>query len=150
MTNHNGRRPLPPGVTARDVRQLSYRVLTLAELQLELLKVDVKDSLNDCRYGTALLAGGALVGLSSIPILLLAVAQAFREWAGFSWAAAYFTATVCGLLVAAAGILVGWRILRRGLAVFHRSLTEYRTNLAWVKRVLGGETPDDHDCEHVH
>lgn len=150
MTNHNGRQPSPPEITAWDVRQFSYGVLTLFELQVALLKADVQESLNDCRRGMVLLVGGALVGVSSIPILLIAVAQALHHWAGFSWAAAYFGATVVGLLLAAAGIFVGWRMLRRGLAVFNRSRTEYRTNLAWVRSVLSGKTPGHHDCEHIH
>lgn len=149
MIEQDGKRPWPPRAAARDVGQLSHRVLTLLELHADLLKVDAKDSLSASTRPIALLVGGLVFGLSSVPILLIAVAHALREWAGFSWTASYAVAALTGLLIAGATIALGWRLLRKGLAAFDRSKLEFRRNLASLKRALSRAEPAESNCEHI-
>jgi uncharacterized membrane protein YedE/YeeE len=124
--------------------------MTLGELQVDLLKADMEDALTASTRPVTILVGGVALGLSSVPILLIAVAHAFREWLGFSWAASYFVAALIGLAIAVAAIVVGWRLLRKGLAAFERSQVEFRRNLTWLKQSLSQTSSDDRNCEQVH
>ncbi len=149
MSDPNGRQASPPRAAVRDVGQLAHRVLTLLELQTELLQADSREGLAGSARPAAILLGGIVVGLGSVPVLLLAMAQALREWAGASWAASYFIAALVGLSIAVAAILIGGRLLRRGLAAFDRSRGELRRNLAWVKQALRQTAPVERACESI-
>jgi hypothetical protein len=153
MSQEDGKRPSPPPspsrTTVQSIGRLSHRLVILAELQAELLKADVKDGLTAMTRPVALLLGGAMFGAGSVSVLLIAVAQAFREWAGFSPTISYLVATLVGLAIAAAAVLVGSALVWKELAVFRRSQEELRRNLAWLKEVLKHASSEDGKSDHI-
>lgn len=133
-----------------NVGRLSHRMLTLMELQAELLKVDARDAQRALARPLVFLFGGAVFGLCSVPLLMIAVAHALREWAAFSWTTAFFAAAVLASAIAAGAILTGWLLLRKRLGVFNRSVREFRTNMTWLKESLKGEEIGERGRQHIH
>jgi hypothetical protein len=146
--NRDGSSDSPPRETVRNVGLLYHRLISLMELQAALLKVDAKESLASGGQALLLFLGGALFGLSGVLVLLIAVAQGFREWAGWNWTWSYFAAALLGLTIAASGFLTAWSIVRKSLAVFQRSRDEFQKNLTWLKETLKPETLQEDDV-HV-
>ncbi len=123
--------------------RLSHRLVTLLELQLKLFRADAKDSLHDLIRPAILLVGGAVLGLSSVTVLLITCVCAFHQWGGLSWTGACFTTTLISFLVTGAALFVGWKFMQKGLVVFRRSQDELRTNVAWLVDLLRHGASDE-------
>ena len=106
--------------------------MTLAELQIELLKVDVQDGLKPLIAPVTLMIAGAIVLLGCIPVLLAALALGLIAAGLVDWQA-FLAASAIGLAVAAIIGTLGWWRLRKLPAVFGRSRDEFKNNVAWVK-----------------
>jgi hypothetical protein len=113
-----------------------HDVSDLAELQWELLGVDVKEARQ--RAATALwtLLAAGVVTLGLLPVLLLGVAQLLVLYTGLpeAWAnlcIAIAVAVACGIAAKVAA-----NRLSRAAAGFGRSREELRQNIRWMKRVI--------------
>lgn len=127
----------PAAELRRSINQFARDVITLCELQAELLQVDVKEWVTRCMIPAMMLSAAAvIVGLASAPLLLLSLAYALVEFADFSLAAATLTAGVIGLAIAAVCGMAAWRIVRREHSAFHRFNVELSRNLRWLKQVV--------------
>lgn len=126
----------PPDYSASgNVTQLIHRVVDLAELQVELLKVDARDGLRSLAAPVLLVVLGVVMGFGGIFVLLLALAQFLAE-TGLSEGVAHFVAGVVGLLLAAGAVVLGWRLMQRAAATFDRTKAELQRNITWLKRTL--------------
>lgn len=143
MTGQNGRQRLPPAATLHNAKRLSHRVLSLMELQGRLLKMDLQEGLHSLVVPLALLFGGVVFAFSFAQLLLVTVAHALRQWAELSWAAAYLSAALLALAMAAAATWIGLRLLQRRWNVCNRSMQEFNTNVAWLKKSLKQEEIPD-------
>jgi hypothetical protein len=127
---------LPPRAMRRNLGQLGNDVVTLAELQVELLQVDMRDWLRACTMPMILLAAGVLLGLASFPVLLLSLAYALGQVTEWSLAVRLLAASGAGLIVAGIFAVVAVHLLRRDAKILSRSTAELRRNVRWLKEVL--------------
>ena len=141
MNLRNGSTPAPPNGVAQGMGDLTHDIVSLAELQFELLR-------NDCREGTkamvvpvVLLLVAGIVALGTVPTVLLLTAEILIQVAGLSRASALSIAALSGFLVAVALGVVGWSRLRGVGRVFQRSREEWIRNLNWIKLALKGSPP---------
>lgn len=125
-----------PAGLARDVGEFAYDVLTLAELQGQLLVADVREcSQKVLAPGLALLCGAA-VGLAGLPIALVALALSLKEALAISYAGGFLLAAGIAMVVGAPLCIIGGYLVRKRLAVLQRSQQELVRNLNWIKKVL--------------
>lgn len=136
MSTVNGKsREFPPTTTARNIADLSHDVVHLGELQTELFKLDLSDTIRRLILPTALLAVGVVVALSCVPLVLAALGFALMD-AGMSGWAAFLTAALTGVGCAAFFGLVSYLTFRKAPSAFERSRDEFVKNIDWLKRVL--------------
>ena len=141
MNLRNGSTPAPPNGVAQGMGDLTHDIVSLAELQFELLR-------NDCREGTkgmvvpvVLLLVAGIVALGTVPTVLLLMAEILIQVAGLSRASALSIAALSGFLAAVALGVVGWSRIRGVGRVFQRSREEWIRNLNWIKLALKGSPP---------
>lgn len=127
---------LPPHAMRRNLRQLGSDVMTLLELQAELLQVDMREWLKACFAPIALLLVAALLGLASFPVLLLSLAYALEHFTTLSMATCLLASAAAGLITAGGCFAVAIRLLRRDAQILSRSSGELRRNVRWLKEVL--------------
>lgn len=121
---------------ARGVGDFSHDVLTLAELQAQLLAADVKECRQHLLGPALLLLGGAAVSLACVPIALAALALFLVQFFNTSYASGFLLASVVGAILGVLLSAAGWRHVGRQLAVLRRSKHELIRNLSWIKKVL--------------
>jgi hypothetical protein len=134
--NGNGRqRPQMPDV-AGSVSGLTHDVIELAELQTQLLMLDLKKSTQKSRTCLILAIIAVCLLLASLPVALVALAALLVEQLEWSQSAALGVATLVGLVLA--GIFAGaaYSIVRSGLVSIERSRDEFNRNIAWIKSTL--------------
>jgi hypothetical protein len=136
MSQHNGSPKSPPTEVARNVAELARDAMTLAELQAELLKTELKESLRGFLVPVALVAAALMAALSSTAALLLSFAYVLVEFAGWSTALSLFVASVVGAAAASIAVAVAWRKLRQLSNGLDRSREELRRNMQWIKQAL--------------
>lgn len=116
--------------------EIAEDVVSLAELQMELCKVDTRDALGRLAAPVMLMAAAAVLALGTIPVMLLFVAQAMVALTGASQWLALLIAAVLGFAAAAILFIVGRRRLVGPPRLFDRSREEWKRNVQWMKRVL--------------
>jgi hypothetical protein len=135
MSSDGQTRNSEPNVAA-SFAGLSHDVIELAELQAELLALDVKDTSQGARSALILSAVGIAVLLGSVPVGLITLAVALIEQRGWSHIAGFGAATVVGVLLSTVILATAWTQLRAGVVSLHRSQEEFRRNIAWIKSSL--------------
>lgn len=142
MTNNsNGHNSSPTGVLRHSLNQLAQDVITLGELQAELLQVNLRDWLTRCLTPTLVFAGvAAMFAMASLPIALLGLAYCLVQYAGLSIAVALLTTAAAGLALAAACGFAAYRIAKREQGAFSCFNIELARNLRWLKQVLSHPT----------
>ncbi|QDT75501.1 phage holin family protein [Lacipirellula limnantheis] len=128
--------PAPARSMGRSVRQLGSDVITLMELQAELLQVDLREWLHSFIRPLAALLGAAIILLATAPVALVSVGFLLAAKTELPLWGAMMTATLIGLLLAAASAGVGFWLVKRDRRVLQRFRTELRKNLQWLKETL--------------
>ena len=134
-TNRNGQTSPTEGVR-QGLSGLIHDVMSLAELQVELLKVDAATASRKAVVPVGLFAAATVIGLSTIPLVLLALAQLLRDQAGWPPAVATLVAVLIGLILAGIAGYVGYVGIRRACEPLNRSRDEFSRNIAWLKNAL--------------
>jgi cytochrome c biogenesis protein CcdA len=125
-----------PRAMARHVGEFAHDVVTLAELQAQLLATDVREcSQRALVPGLALLCGVAL-GFACFPIALAALALLLIQEFEMSHAAGFLVAFAAGAALSGLLCAVGWFQIVKRVAVLRRSQQELVRNLCWIKKVL--------------
>jgi hypothetical protein len=131
----------PTGDIRHGVSQVLRDVVTLGELQTELLQVDLRNFLTTHVIPTVVLGVVAIVSaLASLPILLASLAYFLVEVANLTVASAFLAAAGVGLLVAAICGGIAWQRFHSQRDAFARSRIELARNVRWLKQVLGRPT----------
>ena len=127
----------------RNVSDYAHDVVTLAELQLRLLSVDVRDGARAAGPAGALIVAGSLAALGSIALLFVAMALALAELTGWPHSVSFAISAVVGL--AAGGILayLGWKKLVSAGKTLGRSKAEFVETLKWIKESLRPSEDDE-------
>ena len=127
---------------SRSFRQLGSDVLTLMELQAELLQLDVREWVHSfIRPLAALLAAGIIL-LATAPVALLSFGYLLEAKTDLPLWGAMMTAAGTGLALAAISAGVGVWMLKRDRRILDRFSTELRKNVHWLKETLR-TAPDD-------
>ncbi len=121
--------------------ELTHDIVSLAELQFELFRIDCREGLKRMLIPVALLLLAGIVAVGTVPVALILVAEFLVQAAGLSRAAAFSIAALGGFIVAAAMGVVGWSCLRGVVRVFERSREELTRNMTWIKHALKRPAP---------
>lgn len=121
---------------ARDVGEFAHDVLTLAELQVQLLAADARECRRHLLAPGLLLLSGATLCLICVPIALTALALWLSQFFHLSYAMGFLSATVAGVVLGAMLSALGWNLIRKRAAMLGRSQQELVRNLQWIKKVL--------------
>ncbi len=121
---------------ARDVGAFANDVLTLTELQSQLLVADMRECSRRVLVPSLVLCGGLALGLACFPIALVTVALGLVEFLNTSHFTAFLIVVIAGAIGSALLCIVGWIQVRQRAAVLRRSRDELVRNLRWIKRVL--------------
>jgi hypothetical protein len=122
--------------------------IELAELQAKLLQVELSDWLRGTLVPAAVL-GAVAAGLciTSLPLLLMALAYCLHEFGGLPMSASALIAGGAALVVAAACLFAAWRLFHKQRGAFTRFKIEFVKNVRWLKQMLtrpgtaGGDEP---------
>jgi len=117
-------------------RMLVRDAVELTELQLQLFAADGREMARKSTPPLLTVVAGVTVAVSSLPLLLVGLAYALVELAGFSiWFAMFCTAFI-GIVAGATAVVGGLRWLRPQLQIWQRSAAELRENVEFLKRSL--------------
>jgi hypothetical protein len=118
------------------VGELLHDVVSLSELQAQLLAVDAKESVDKAKLPIGLLVGGVTLALGAVPVLLLALGEALYLWLDWERPLAYLVSSLVGLGLG--GIMLYLAVQQAGavIAVFDRSRVELAENIRWIKYAL--------------
>ena len=143
MNRCNGSTPSPPNGVAKGMGELTHDIVSLAELQFELFRIDCREGLKRMLIPVALLLFAGIVAVGTVPIALMLIAELLAQAAGLSRAAAFSIAALSGFIVAVAMGVAGWFYLRGVVRVFERSREELTRNMTWIKHALKRPAPID-------
>jgi hypothetical protein len=121
--------------------ELTHDIVSLAELQFELFRIDCREGIRRILLPVALLLFAGIVAVGTVPVALMLLAEFLVQTAGLSRAAAFSIAAMSGFIVAVAIGVVGWSYLRGVVRVFERSREELTRNMTWIKRALRRSAP---------
>lgn len=111
-------------------------VATLAELQVKLAEIDLKEATQRATIPLALAGAGAALLVGSIPVVVAGAGLLIAGALGISYGLGLLL-TALGLMVVAAIIaFVAVRRVGRSLEAFRRSQEELTRNISWVRTVL--------------
>jgi hypothetical protein len=138
QTEVNGRRSgeSAAGGMRDNVMSFAHDLWSLAELQIQLFFIDFKEALSRSAVPLALLLAATALAFAAIPLAVWAIVWLLINKAGFSEQAAFSSVALASAIVAGLVGWLGWRQLKKALAVLRRSRDEMRENLNWVKRSL--------------
>ena len=139
MSQRNG--SPPPNGVAKGMGELTHDIVSLAELQFELFRIDCREGLKRMLVPVVLLLFAGILALGTMPVALMFVAEFLVQVAGLSRAAAFSIAAVIGFVVAVALGVAGWCYLRGAVRVFERSRDELARNVTWIKNALKRPAP---------
>ena len=126
---------------SRNVAGLVQDMVELAELQVQLVNVDIREATSKATWPLLSILAGVSLALGSIPVLLLSLGWVVIRRAGLPHDAAFALAALIGFLIAGALAWFGWRKLNATLAVLSRSKYELIENIRWVKSALTQRDP---------
>jgi len=118
------------------VGELLHDVVSLAELQTQLLAVDARESVDKAKTPIVLLGVGIAVGLGAVPVLLLSLAEALVSLLDWDRALAYLVSGLIGAAIAGGAVYAGLQQFGAVFAVFDRSRVELSENVRWIKYAL--------------
>lgn len=127
---------LPHRTMRRNLRQLASDVVTLMELQAELLQVDLRDWFKGVVWRLVLVGAAVVIALAAIPVLLFSFAYFLVEWTDLSLPASLLIAGGSGFVIAAICVALAVTLMKRDRRLLHRSGSELRRNVRWLKEVL--------------
>ncbi len=121
---------------AMDIGEFAQNVLTLAELQSQLLAADVREFGRQVFVPGAVLLCGVALALACFPLALVALALWLVEVFAISYAAGFSIALGVGTVASTVMCLMGWHQVHGHVTVLRRSQQELVRNLRWIKKVL--------------
>jgi hypothetical protein len=112
-----------------------HDLMTLTELQVKLLVLDMKEGSRHAMLPLALILFGGCLALGCFPVLLAALGFGLVA-AGLSYWLSFLIAGIVGLAISGGAAYGGFRLLKKQAAVLRRSQAEFDRNVRWVKSAL--------------
>lgn len=121
---------------AGGVCDLTCDVISLAELQGQLLLADLREGRPHFVRSGLLLTVAPLLGLAGITLFVLGAASLLARY--FAWDLASMQMLVAGIVIAVSSGLMWWgyQSLTLSARMLQRSRSEFTENIAWIKDVL--------------
>ena len=82
MNRRNGSTPSPPTGVAKGMGELTHDIISLAELQFELFRIDCREGLKRMLVPVAMLLVAGIVAVGTVPIALIFIAEFLTQAAG--------------------------------------------------------------------
>lgn len=130
-TQHNGAAEF-----GRNFSLLAQDFATLAELQLRLFAVDLREARRSAIPALAAIVAGAVLALGCLPVLMAAAAYSLVEFAQWPASGSFGLVGGAALLIASLSAFVGWKRLSSAASTLSRSREELSETLHWLKRAL--------------
>lgn len=134
--NTTAAEPAAPVAVARSTGEALVDAFTLAELQLQLAEADLNDAWKRVFRGILLLTAGAVLGVSTLPPLIVAISLAIADAATMKLWVALLLSVAAVMMAAGACLAWGWWAIKRRGVLFARSRAELRQNAKWFKSIL--------------
>lgn len=144
-SNDNVAHRAPARSMGRSVRQLSSDVITLVELQAELLQVDLREWAQSFLRPLIALLAAAIILLATAPVALVSLGYLLEAKTEMPLWGAMMTAAGAGLGLAAISAGIGVWLLKRDRRMLHRFRTELQRNVQWLKETLRSSPAADVD-----
>lgn len=126
----------PVTAVARNAFEFVGNVVTLSELQLKLLSLDLRDASRKAAPLVGVVAVGAFLVGSGITLLLAALGIALSAILPL-WGA-LLAAGLAGLAIGVGLLALAAKALNMRAAILDRSRVEFSKNLMWLKTALRG------------
>ena len=138
MSRTNGAAQSPPNTVAKNMGEVLHDIVALVELQAELFKIDIRESITRLAFPAVLVLAGTAIAVGTIPVALLMFMEILVAAGGLPYWLALLAAAVLGFGLATILLIVGWRVLKKPFEAFRRSQDELKRNIDWIKRTLAG------------
>lgn len=127
---------MPTTAVAKNVGSLTHDLITLAELQWELLQVDTSRSIRRLLIliVVGVVAAAMLVGC--VPVALIALGYVLTEQFELSMSASMICSAGVGVVIGALLLLVAYLLSKQLTAGFDESKSEFAKNVQWLKSTL--------------
>ena len=119
-----------------NVTSFGENLLSLAELQARLTAVELRRNVDSVKSTGALMAFGALLAVSALPVMLLGVAELLVSELSMKRGYALLTAGFAAVVIAGACIAIASQWLRRKPLGLPLASEEFSRNLNWLRTVL--------------
>lgn len=129
-----------PDITGH-LGNLGADLLTLGELQLELLSVDARDAAKGSYVPTVFACLGLGFVMGACPLALLGLSWWLTDVTSLTLATSSLLVALAGLLIAGVFLYLAWKGFRLSMGMLGRSRTEFRSNLRWIKQLLSQKQP---------
>lgn len=130
----------PPAAVGENIANLAQEMLTLGELQVKLLLMDLKSSRDRALTPSAILIGGSCFLLGTTPVLLLAIADILSQSLGWDLPLARFAVAGVSFCISIAAMSWAAKALVGASQSLSRSRSEFLENLSWIKNVIRQST----------
>jgi hypothetical protein len=127
---------------AQAVFALAVDSLKLADLQVQLLTLDVREFWAGAWRSALVLAAGSAALIAALPVAMFGVSEYLRQAGSLSIEFALLLVSGVVLIVAAALIFWSGRRLATAAQPLRRSAEELRANLDWMRSVLHDESAE--------
>lgn len=128
-------RPAPTTVRP-GLGQLAYDIITLAELQTKLVRLDFARCTRRIAIGSACLAIAAVVAVGGVTVLVAGFGYGLVEWLQWPLSVSMATAGVFAAVVSGMIVAMAAAILRPLSSAFHHSGEELKRNVETMKNSL--------------
>ena len=129
----------PAAAMTRSVGGFAHDITTLAELQVQLFRADLKEVFQQLTWPLVMMLAGVVLAFASLPVVLLGIAYTLIQRAGTEPDIALLVTAAGAVVIAATASLFGWFKLRRSFSSLERSRDELARNVSWIKSVLKNE-----------
>jgi hypothetical protein len=134
--NGNGAVAAAPRAVAHNTAEFVADAVTLAELQIQLLRCDWRDFVARLVWPSVFFAAAAVLLASCVPIALVCIALLIHETATLSPAASFAITLGVALVLGGLVAFVCALSIRKGLGVWKRSQGELAENVRWMKQMI--------------
>lgn len=136
MDRSNGSMLSSPNGVAHGMGKLTRDIVSLAALQIELLRDDCREGIKRMLIPAALLLVAGVTAAGTMPIALILIAELLVEAGGLSRPVAFLIAALTGLTASTIIGVAGWLSMCKAARVFDRSREEWTRNTAWIRRAV--------------
>lgn len=120
---------------------LPHHLIELGELQVRLLRTDLKEAIQATKLGSILMVLSVAFLIAVIPLLLLSLTLGIEELFDLSRGVSLLITSGVATLVGIGLLWGGWNIVIKGTGKMARSRAEFKKNLRWLKQLASPGHP---------